>query len=527
MRLTALTLLFSFVACVGDDPASVSPPGTTDGGSDAGADTPQEAPFSLTLNPTAIRLPSGGVATATVTVVPVGSFAGDVIITVSGLPPGVLASPLSGSGTLTLHAEPSAAATVADVNVVGASGVHSVRAPLEIALTRPGDLDVSFGRSGTIEHGVSDFFVPEALVVQPDDKLLIGGRMNATTTASGAVLRLLADGKLDPSFGKGGVVELGSALEDVSTGMVLQSDGRIVLGGGTGSGMKLMRLSTEGVVDPTFSFANDQIGQAIAVHRDDAHKDALLVGYGRFESGHFVTRLLENGALDATYVPTDAQHRVALPPNGDRRPDIDTLAIARNGDAIVGGSGSTGASFEFTQVYFAHLTSTGEVAGLGTPSPNNGALAFNVKVAFGPNDEVRALNAKGLAIHGLTPSFGLDSKWGTDGIATASFSADVQGSGLAFQADRKVLAAAHVGPSVPIFGITTPRATFVRFTPEGTVDPAFGTKGSVAPYPFLARSVAIATQRDGRIITLSARDIGPDDGGPKTAQRAVVSRLWH
>src|SRR5262245_51844424 len=75
-----------------------------------------------------------------------------------------------------------------------------------------GDLDPSFGIGGQIRDEVGDL----PALVQGDGKVI------GTTVLS--IVRRLADGALDASFGNGGVVTTPDTVDD----MALQSDGKLV-----------------------------------------------------------------------------------------------------------------------------------------------------------------------------------------------------------------------------------------------------------------------------------------------------------
>jgi uncharacterized delta-60 repeat protein len=87
-----------------------------------------------------------------------------------------------------------------------------------------GVLDKTFGR-----HGYAEFqrtqFAPGAVVTQNDGKILVAGYSNR----GGTVLRLLPNGRLDPSFGGRGFVAFGPG----ASSLALQQDGKILVGGQT------------------------------------------------------------------------------------------------------------------------------------------------------------------------------------------------------------------------------------------------------------------------------------------------------
>jgi len=69
----------------------------------------------------------------------------------------------------------------------------------------PGDIDPTFGVGGVARVDLGYFDSASDLAIQPDQKILAAG----TVSDSGRnvfVLRLLANGSLDPGFGAGGIV---------------------------------------------------------------------------------------------------------------------------------------------------------------------------------------------------------------------------------------------------------------------------------------------------------------------------------
>lgn len=98
-----------------------------------------------------------------------------------------------------------------------------------------GGLDSTFGQHGFAEIG-RDIGAPSAMLAQGDRKILIAG--NASYLGPAAVVRLLPDGRLDKSFGKGGAVTLGG----LASILALQADGKILVGGRQGDAWTLTRL---------------------------------------------------------------------------------------------------------------------------------------------------------------------------------------------------------------------------------------------------------------------------------------------
>ena len=124
-------------------------------------------------------------------------------------------------------------------------------------LNPDGTNDPSFGAGAsyaTVDFGGSD--AGEAMVLQPDGKILLAGTTSASGTPDFAVARLNGDGSPDDTFGQGGkeIIDLGA--NDYAHAVALQPDGKIVIAGETLSGaagdIAVVRLQPNGLLDSTF-----------------------------------------------------------------------------------------------------------------------------------------------------------------------------------------------------------------------------------------------------------------------------------
>jgi uncharacterized delta-60 repeat protein len=167
-------------------------------------------------------------------------------------------------------------------------------------LNADGSLDTSFDPGS----GVDQFFV-RIIIIQPDGKILIGGGF---TTYNGvprtAIARLNTNGSIDTSFDPGN----GASFSILS--IVLQSDGKILIGGGftsyNGVGRnRIARLNADGSLDTSFdpgSGVNNNV-ESISLQLDGK----ILIA-GQFESYNGVARnriarLNTNGTLDTSFDP--------------------------------------------------------------------------------------------------------------------------------------------------------------------------------------------------------------------------------
>src|SRR5919197_1391561 len=156
------------------------------------------------------------------------------------------------------------------------------------ALAAAGDLDPTFGKGGK----VTTFVGPtpgeaNAVAIQSDGKIVTAGGTDVDGNQSDFVLtRYNPDGSLDASFSGDGIVTTSfTPTDDHAFDVAIQTDGKIVAAGYSGSGtanfndtkLTLARYNTDGTLDPTFGSAGtvrtsvgpcDDYGSAVVVQSD-------------------------------------------------------------------------------------------------------------------------------------------------------------------------------------------------------------------------------------------------------------------
>lgn len=127
-----------------------------------------------------------------------------------------------------------------------------------VRLNSNGTLDTSFSSDGvvTLSFGGTDERA-QGIAVQADGKILVGGYsatgpISVPTSSSFVLARLLEDGSLDTSFDSDGVVTTSFGGLAFARGLVIQSDGKAILGGDAGNAFALARYNTDGSLDTTF-----------------------------------------------------------------------------------------------------------------------------------------------------------------------------------------------------------------------------------------------------------------------------------
>ena len=188
----------------------------------------------------------------------------------------------------------------------------------DVALVRynaNGSLDTSFDGDGkrTLALGTG-YDRANAVAVQSDGKIVVGGDAMIAGSPDFAVMRFNSDGSLDTSFDTDGIVTTEVSSQDYAPAMVLQADGKIVLAGFAFAGMNdfaLVRYNSNGSLDTTFD-GDGKVLTAIGAATDEAYAVAVqadgkivAAGYGTFASvDTALVRYNTNGSLDTSFGAT-------------------------------------------------------------------------------------------------------------------------------------------------------------------------------------------------------------------------------
>ena len=304
-----------------------------------------------------------------------------------------------------------------------------------------------------------------------------------------APLALGAAGDLDPTFGTSGIV-----LTDVTAGGdwaqngVILPDGRIVACGiqNSGAGFLLLRYQSNGSLDPSFG-AGGKLQTAMPGSVDQTRiarqPDGKLVVAGSYFSSpnHFsvVARYDSNGTLDPTF-GTGGRVTQQIGPIGD----VQGLVIQSNGGIVICGSFRVSGSITYLGLRrydAAGVLDTGFGVG-GTVTRGPGTDNHGYALALQPDGRIVAVGSTdlggGLGPEMLTFRFksngSPDSTFATFGRAITSVSLFPEFAGaVALMPDGRVVVGGHIG----IQSSNTHRYAALRFLPDGTLDPNFGSAG--------------------------------------------------
>ncbi|HEY0058759.1 MAG TPA: hypothetical protein VGB56_06465, partial [Flavisolibacter sp.] len=208
-----------------------------------------------------------------------------------------------------------------------------------------GSLDLAYGDEGFAmtnfkdEHLNTDAQLT-SVAVQPDGKVMAMGRIEEAPDETGepqysiGLARYNLNGSADASFSGDGKLVVNYGFTDVLTGgLAVQSDGKLVVGGGRGGGFFMARFNANGTPDVTFSGdgvqATDFLPSALAVQ-----PDGKIIVSGT-SGGNFATaRYLSNGLLDLGFNGTGKR----FTDFGSLSDAINDLTIQPDGKIIAAGT---------------------------------------------------------------------------------------------------------------------------------------------------------------------------------------------
>jgi len=93
----------------------------------------------------------------------------------------------------------------------------------------PGDLDPTFGTHGIVTTAFGGFGYLGVMILQPDGNIVVGGQSSASANTASAItlVRYQPDGRLDATFGTGGIANT-RPEGGLMAALVLQPDGKLV-----------------------------------------------------------------------------------------------------------------------------------------------------------------------------------------------------------------------------------------------------------------------------------------------------------
>jgi uncharacterized delta-60 repeat protein len=280
------------------------------------------------------------------------------------LPGGALDTSFSGDGKRIVPVGSSLGATDVAVRPSGAIVlVGDAPGKMSVVQLRPnGTLDPGFGQGGVRLIGPAGSTVDTAngVTIDGTGRVVVVGSVGGPCATNLLAARVRQDGSLDQTFSGDGRWTLNRGKNDSGLGVVLDQQGRVVIGGYSGScpdadgeRMLVVRLTPHGVPDPAFSgdgvvltdfgpAGDEASGIAVRSGRIVAAGLTGLSSSSGTDTRIAVARYRPGGALDDAFGGGDG--KVALDPSSDL--DVaDDVAVQADGTIVLGGGVSAPARF--------------------------------------------------------------------------------------------------------------------------------------------------------------------------------------
>ena len=414
---------------------------------------------------------------------------------------GVTAVSAGGSPASSAPSASTAAATArtAPAAVGRSTGAILVKAQAAAAST-PGSLDPTFGNGGKVltDLGVGAG-VPSDAVLQPNSDIVVSGGFG--------VARYLPTGKLDTTFGTGGLASTGFVGGESGTGVALQPDGKIIWVGSQGNpsfpaggtfSFAVARFTANGTLDTSFGTGGQASVEFFAPPMQGAQEFAravlvqpdgkiLVAGSARQGQIRFapiqgaLARFNANGTLDTSF---GTGGKILSSSGG-----ITALGLDAAGNI-------------FTLPTRAEFSPTGQADTGVTPAAIT-ASSHGGSSVFLPSGQFVQANTIGVAKHDVDVQV---QRFNADGsIASASPAFDYSGAAGLDQAIDSAGAVAVQANGQAVAGgahfLSTSPFGLARVNPDGTLDAGFGS-GGVLTTTFNGDEAvgAVVIQPDGKII---------------------------
>jgi uncharacterized delta-60 repeat protein len=399
-----------------------------------------------------------------------------------------------------------------------------------------GQLDNTFANDGIFlasNAGIRKS-VAAAVAIDSKGRIVVAGE----TPEQVSVLRLNSNGTVDTAFGDRGVASIAFFdSTEIATCLVLQSDGKIVIGISFADkpNLLLARFDENGAFDT--SFGNGGLANLIF---NGGPNTAFLVQLpdGKFlvGGGMLIARVTADGKLDTTFGQNGLAPLVAPANSIVLEPDGKILAIS----GPAGNIESTPLPLMSIDFFPADSTIVryNEDGSLDTSFGTQGRRASIVGISgalLQSNGQIVAVGpivSKSLAVPGQAITFetafavarynsdgGIDDTFGSEGAVITSFGSApfTFPSSVVIQSDGRIIAAGEVEASFAL----------ARYTSTGVLDTSFGSSGTVLTSigPSSSRNtagiVAIALDAEGRLVAVG-NVLQPSTTGYGPPQRSMV-----
>jgi uncharacterized delta-60 repeat protein len=405
-----------------------------------------------------------------------------------------------------------------------ALGVLAIVASQQTVAAASGDLDPSFGQGGAVTLSTSPKLTVLDFALQHNGRIVFAGTTPKAHdhTPKYAVGRLRPDGRLDPSFGSGGItliplldpdgtpcaahIARSARHEQTAWAISLTKDGGILVAGrGCGKEIVIAKLDHDGSIDPTFGVdgvVRTPVRGLEAITDMTVTQDGEIVVAGS-NSGEdaVVAEYRPEGVLDDRFAH-DGVRAVDL---SNDFTFVWSVAVQPDHKVVIAGNGYPSSGEPPFGAFVARLRYPG---GRLDPSFGSGGIVFSPSaetfqaVTLEADGSIVAAGSgyrrnPGLAVARFTPAGAPDPAFGTDGarVVQGPNCCDASGFAVTEGPSGEIIAAGY-GSSSKGDGIEV-----VVLGPHGWPDTSFGQGGHL----FIARGVrpfvgAVYVDASGRIV---------------------------
>ena len=383
---------------------------------------------------------------------------------------------------------------------------------------QPGSLDNTFGTGGKVTTAVGILDDDgTSVALQSDGKIVMAGYSRIGTTFDFSVVRYNSDGTLDNTFGTAGkvITDFGGA-DDRANSVAIQPDGKIVVAGQTNGDYALVRYSSNGILDNTFGssgkvitdFTSNDYGNSLVLQPDGK----IIVG-GQSVGNNWdfsMARYTSNGTLDNTF-GTSGKVTMDFNPGGYSYDYGGFVTLQPNGKILLAGSAYDTVHYFGLLRYNSNGTAdntfgtNGKVCMTFGGSDLEGravAVQADGKIVMAGWSNVGVHQAFALARFDTTGS--LDNTFGTGGkVTTVIGTANAGAYSMVIQTDGKIILAGHSYNYYDDF-------TVVRYNSDGSLDATFGSSGKVVTNFGTSDDGIFSTviQADGKIVVGGMSKVG-------------------
>ncbi len=335
-------------------------------------------------------------------------------------------------------------------------------------------VDPGFGSGGStiITAEPLNIDLNAVLSRSPSGYLALGTHGNSTGMAKFGLVAFTANGLVDAQLGVGGIVDIGPTINDFGYGAIRLADGRVLVNGdGNGAVMDDFTfgiVDDAGLPDPSFGpggFRQVDISAAdTSVRAVELGGTLIMCGVAAYSAADSHLALVAVG-LDGNRIANFGADGIVsddFSAGGDDQ--CRDIAALPNGDLV-----AVGSSAQRILVAVYHPDGT-----RSTSFGANGAISLGTPLSAAHG--VAVSNDGDIVAVGESNGAGLVARLAPDGSLRTNFGQ----AGLVMPPSIGTLGAVAIQPNdkiVVVGGSVTGNSVIARLTPDGALDPSFGSDG--------------------------------------------------